>query len=61
MENSDTFEKLLHDYKKMKAALEDIVNWNDKLEFEYDDIGQRAKIGLGIIDQLTTMDIAKRC
>ena len=39
MENSDTFEKLLHDYKKMKAALEDIVNWNDKLEFEYDDIG----------------------
>lgn len=33
----------------MKSALEDIVNWNDDLEMEYNDPGKRAKIGLGIV------------
>lgn len=43
------FEQLEKKAFKMKSALEDITNWNDELETEYDDIGQRAKIGLGLI------------
>lgn len=39
-----------HGVERMKSALEDIVNWNDDLEMEYDDPGQRAMIGLGIVE-----------
>ena len=34
---------------RMKSALKDIMNWDEDLEMKYDDIGQRAKIGLGFI------------
>ncbi len=45
--DSPSILQALDENKRMKSALEDIVNWNDELDTEWDDIGVRAKAGLG--------------
>jgi len=52
MTDQQKIQRLQEQLKIAKAALKDIVNWNDKLELEWDDLGYRAEDALKLIVEI---------